>query len=119
MQRPSRYSIAAGSTPDPSTASTAAQPSRTLPYAAATGSASAGAGIKRSQAAVMIPSVPSLPISSERRSNPATSLRTGPPKDTNSPGAITASTPVTQRPVTPYLKACGPPALVARLPAEL
>ena len=37
MQRPSRYSIAAGTTPDPSTASIAAQPSRTDPYAAATG----------------------------------------------------------------------------------
>jgi hypothetical protein len=64
----------------------------------------------------MIPSVPSEPISSERRSSPATSLRTGPPKATSSPGAMTASTPVTQRPVTPYLKACGPPAFVARLP---
>ena len=33
-----------------------------------------------------------------------------------SPGATTASRPVTQLPVTPYLKACGPPALVATLP---
>ena len=79
-------------------------------------SPSAGAGIKRSHAAVMIPSVPSLPISRPRRSYPATSLRIGPPKCTSSPGAITASTPVTQREVTPYLNACGPPALVARLP---
>ena len=65
MQRPSRYSIAAGTTPDPSTASIAAHPSRTLPYAAATTNASAGAGTNRSHAAVMIPSVPSLPISSD------------------------------------------------------
>ena len=31
-------------------------------------------------------------------------------------GAITASMPVTQAPVTPYLKQCGPPAFVATLP---
>ena len=35
---------------------------------------------------------------------------------TISPGGTTASIPVTQFPVTPYLNACGPPALLAMLP---
>ena len=43
-------------------------------------------------------------------------LSDGPPMCTISPGGITASRPVTQWPVTPYLKACGPPALQAMFP---
>ena len=115
---PSRYSSAAGTTPLPSTASIAAQPAATLGVEARRrGSAASGAGISRSQAAVTIPSVPSEPISrllqvvagdvlarSARRRGPARRAR------------ATASSPVTQAPVTPYLKACGPPAFVAMLP---
>ena len=43
-------------------------------------------------------------------------LGAAPPTLISSPGATAASRPVTQRPVTPYLNARGPPALVATLP---
>ena len=85
-------------------------------YSPITGSSSSAAGTSRSQAAVISPSVPSEPTSSDFRSYAATSFRSGPPNRTISPGGTTASIPVTQLPVTPYLNACGPPALHAMLP---
>ena len=52
-------------------------------------------------------------------SKPCTSLRSGPADRRDSPGGRTTSRPVTQLPVTPYLKACGPPAFVAMLPPSV
>ncbi len=113
---PSRKSRAAGTIPAPSTSRIAAQPWARVEWKAISASAASGAGISRRRTAVMIPSVPSEPIRRLLRSYPATSLRWGPPSAIVSPGGITASMPVTQAPVTPYLKAWGPPALVATLP---
>ncbi len=114
--RSSRYSSAAAGTPASMTRAIAAHPRATSGWKAATGSCASGAGTRRSQAAVTIPRVPSEPHSRLTRSYPATSLRTGPPIRTSSPGARTTSRPVTQSPVTPYLNAWGPPALVAIVP---
>ena len=59
----SKYSSAATARPLPITRSIAAVPAAASAYSATTGSAACGAGISRSQAAVMIASVPSEPIS--------------------------------------------------------
>ncbi len=112
----SRYSSAAGTTPLARADSIAAQPVCVSSYTAANGSVASGAGISLTHAAVTMPRVPSEPISSDLRSYPATSFRIGPPILTSSPGASTTSSPLIHAPVTPYLKACGPPALVAMLP---
>ena len=102
--------------PAASTSPIAVQPSSRVRRNTTSASAASGAGNSRRRTAVITPSVPSEPINRLFRSYPATSLPVQPPNCTSSPGASTASNPLTQSPVTPYFSACGPPALVATLP---
>ena len=74
-----------------------------------------GSGVSRTQAAVTIPTVPSEPTTTPRRSYPAASGPSEPTRVTV-PSESTMSRASTCADVTPYARQCGPPAFVATLP---
>ena len=116
-RRASRYSSAATCRPLPSTASIAAQPA-------------ADVGVERRHRERRLRrgdqpqpgrrDDPERPLRADQQARSGRSRRrpcaSAPPTEISSPGGTTASRPVTHAPVTPYLNACGPPALVAMLP---
>ncbi len=75
----------------------------------------AGRGVSRTHTAVTIPSVPSDPTTTPRRSSPANSGASDPTR-TTSPFGSTTSSASTWAEVTPYARQCGPPAFVFTLP---
>jgi len=74
--------------------------------------------VSRTQILVAIPNIPSLPTNAPRRSNPGTSDSV-PPNCTSEPSLSTTSSPRTCDAVTPSLRQCGPPELLATLPPTL
>ncbi len=115
MASASIISIAAGITPAPMIAETAAPATSVSGKAASRVRTSSGVRVSRTVTSVAMPRVPSEPTSAPSRSYPGASGAL-PPIRTTSPAGVTSSTPVTWLVVKPYLRQCAPPEFSATLP---
>ena len=94
---------------------TVAAPSSTRSKSRSSVRTSGGSCVRRTQMRVAMPSMPSPPTKTPRRSNPAGS-GSSPPRTVIVPSGSTTSTARTCVAVTPSARQWGPPAFVATLP---
>ena len=111
----SSISIATGITPRWITDDTASEAARTLSKIASRVRVAGGRRTRRSVASVTMPSVPSEPTSSPRRSTPGAS-GTRLPRRTMRPSDSTTSSARMWFTVEPWASVCGPPELFAMFP---
>ena len=94
---------------------TVAAPSSTVGKSSSIVRTTGGFGVSRTQIAVAIPHIPSLPTNAPRRSYPVGS-GSSPPSTATLPSGSTTSTARMWLDVTPSARQCGPPELFATLP---
>ena len=114
----SSISIATGSTPPRITAETASEAAGTPSKIASNVRTSGGRLTSATQIFVTMPSVPSDPQNTPRRSGPGTS-GCRPPSQVSRPSGSTTSRPSTWFTVLPCASVCGPPAFVATFPPSV
>ena len=114
----SMISIAAGTMPAAMVAETVRHASTMVAKSNSMVLTAAGRGSSRTQISVTTASVPSLPTITESRSTSGRSALS-PPSVTTVPSWSTATSPSTWLNITPYLRQCGPPALVETLPPSV
>jgi hypothetical protein len=118
MQRRSIISIPAGCTAASVTRRTASPAASIAVKSASSTATLSGLRSNRRVMAVAMPSVPSLPMNTPRRSSSGISGRS-PPRVVTVPSGSTTSRPSTWLLVTPYLRQCTPPEFSATLPPML
>jgi hypothetical protein len=108
-------STAAGTIPAPTMSLTTSPAARTDGKSASSVRTDSGVRSSRTTTFVVIPSVPSEPTNTPRRSGPACSP-VSEPRVTTDPSASTTSSSSTWFVVNPYFRQCAPPEFSATLP---